>query len=174
MRDIDTIVIHCSATKHTRTDLNWVPAHLNRVPAHLDRAFIRKIHVEENGWSDIGYHWIITRSGTVQKARPVTQTGAHARGHNKTSIGICLMGGLYDNGLPSEGIGHFSIEQQLALAWMIDQSKHHFPITRVVGHRDLPDVKKACPCFSVEAFMRTLPAIVAKLEFSEYVPALQA
>jgi len=159
MRAINTIVIHCSATKHERND--------------LDRDFIRKVHVEENGWSDIGYHWIIRRDGTVQKGRMLGRGGAHAKGYNKTSIGICLMGGLHDNGLPSEGIDFFTLEQQLSLAWMIEQTKQHFPIDTVVGHRELPNVKKACPCFSVQRWLVSMPAIVAKLEFSEYQPALE-
>lgn len=172
MRHIDRIVIHCSATRHS--------------DAHLDRKFVRQLHVEGNGWSDIGYHWIITRAGVIQKARPLERAGAHAKGFNSTSIGICLMGGLADNSFPTEGFHYFSIDQQLALAWLVARTRDVFPDIslptskeptlnqpRILGHRDLPDVKKLCPTFNVKLFLETVPATMAKLDFSEWSPVME-
>ena len=52
---------------------------------------IRRIHVEENGWDDCGYHYIIRKDGTVEKGRPLNKRGAHARGRNRY-VGIALTG----------------------------------------------------------------------------------
>lgn len=159
MREINQIVIHCSATRHTDDN--------------IDRDEIRRMHVEGNGWSDIGYHWVIRRDGTVQKGRPLARSGAHAKGYNTYSIGICLIGGLADNGLPTEGIHHFTIEQQLSLAFLVNETRKHFNITSVVGHRELPDVKKLCPTFHVPLWLDTIPLMVAKMEFAEYHPVME-
>ena len=79
----DTIVIHCSAT-----------------PSTMDIGVekIREWHVDENGWDDVGYHYVVTRSGVLQSARPEEYQGAHATKVNWRSIGICLVGGSNSNG----------------------------------------------------------------------------
>lgn len=46
----------------------------------------------KRGWNDVGYHYFIKRDGTVQDGRKLEQVGAHCKGHNKDSIGICLHG----------------------------------------------------------------------------------
>ena len=77
MRDINSIIVHCS-------DSN--------IKSHDNIETIRKWHVDERGWSDIGYHYVITQDGVVHEGRPLSRRGAHARGHNVGSIGICLTG----------------------------------------------------------------------------------
>ena len=61
---------------------------------------IRKWHVDENKWSDIGYHDVIRRNGAIETGRPLEKPGAHAKGHNQNAIGICLVGGKADDGGP--------------------------------------------------------------------------
>ena len=82
-REIKYIVIHHSASPIDRT-----------TPER-----IRKWHVEDNGWSDIGYHYIIKNDATVYKARPENRRGAHSPPRNKDSIGICVVGN-YENEVP--------------------------------------------------------------------------
>ena len=76
MRKIDLIVIHCSATR----------AGKNYTAADIDRWH------RERGFSMIGYHFVVLRNGTVETGRPLTQPGAHCKGHNSTSIGVCYIG----------------------------------------------------------------------------------
>lgn len=71
------ITIHCSASDNGEP---W------------SAASIRKMHIEENGWSDIGYHLVIQPDGEVEKGRPLNEVGAHVSGHNKDNVGICLIG----------------------------------------------------------------------------------
>ena len=78
MRPINEIIIHCSATAEGKD---------------FKAADIRRWHVQGNGWKDIGYHFVIDLDGTVEVGRPVAQQGAHCTNHNKTTIGICYVGG---------------------------------------------------------------------------------
>ncbi len=82
------ITIHCSATK---------PKHDFSVDKLLD------LHVNQNGWSDIGYNFYITTDGRLHLCRPLNRSGAHVKGHNTGNIGICLEGGLNnDTGKPDD------------------------------------------------------------------------
>lgn len=83
MRMIDMIVVHCSATRSNR---------------RYTLEQLRHDHVAVNGWRDIGYHFYITLDGVVHPCRPIERMGAHARGYNAHSIGICYEGGLNENG----------------------------------------------------------------------------
>lgn len=78
MRKITDIVIHCADTPKGK---------------HFDIKDIRKWHVEERGWSDVGYHYVILLDGTIELGRPLETPGAHVKNHNSKSIGICYIGG---------------------------------------------------------------------------------
>lgn len=150
MRPIDTIVIHCSATKEG---------------VDLDVNDIRKMHLKR-GFNDVGYHFVITLDGKVQKGRPLSVIGAHAFKFNKTSIGICYIGGLSKMGVPKDTRTQ---EQLIALADLLrDLIQEVGTIKKIVGHRDLsPDLNgdgeidewewvKVCPCFDVDEFIEYL------------------
>ena len=131
MRTIETAVVHCSAT----------PPSMDKV----DSAEIRKWHVEENGWSDIGYHYIIPRDGRLQLGRPLNRAGAHVLGHNEKSIGICLVGGVDNNFNPDF---NYTIRQMRQLVLLLNNLQHEWELKSIYGHRDL-DSSKSCPCFDV-------------------------
>lgn len=129
-RLITMIVVHCSATRCNHS-------------YPVQQLF--HDHVEVNHWRYIGYHFYITRSGRVETTRPLERMGAHAKGHNAHSIGICYEGGLDEQGQIADTRTE---EQKKAMAKLIVQLKQQFPtILKVLGHRDLPGVQKACPCF---------------------------
>ena len=116
-------------------------------------------HTGARGFSGTGYHYYIRRSGAVHNARPIAQIGAHTRGYNHHSIGICYEGGLDAQGNPTDTR---TPEQRAVLRLLVEQLKRKFPAARVCGHRDLsPDTDgdgvvephewlKQCPCFEVE------------------------
>lgn len=133
MRDIRTIIIHCSDT-----------------PPEMDIGAeeIRGWHVQDNGWADIGYHGVIRRNGAVESGRKLDTPGAHCRGQNANSVGICLIGGRAANGQPEN---NFTPEQFAALARQIRGLKARWPDARVAGHCDF-DPGKACPCFDAGAW----------------------
>ena len=131
MRDIDYIVIHCAATKPSMD----VP--IERVKKwHLDR-----------GWSDIGYHYYITRDGEIHKGRKLSTIGAHVRGYNSKSIGICYEGGIDESGEPED---NRTKAQKKSLLTVVQILKFVFSGAIVQGHRDFPNVNKACPSFDAK------------------------
>lgn len=135
-RPVSRLVVHCAATQIGEDD-------------HVDAAEIRRWHLAK-GWSDIGYHYVIKRDGTVEIGRPIDQVGAHVRGHNTGSIGICLIGGYNADGLPSGPIdGLYTDAQMTALDKLLRDLRGYWPHARVMGHRDHPGTNKACPVFSV-------------------------
>ena len=129
MRKINRIIIHCSATK-TGEDIT--------------AETIRKWHTEGNGWSDIGYHYVIKLDGTIEEGRPESRIGAHVKGHNADSIGVCYVGG-YSNDMQPEDTR--TPEQKQSLKNLITELKHQYPDAEVFGHRDFTDLK-SCPCFN--------------------------
>ncbi|RHB28194.1 N-acetylmuramoyl-L-alanine amidase [Bacteroides nordii] len=149
MRKIDTIIIHCSATKawqdFTAKDIDsW----------HRKR-----------GFDGIGYHYVIRLNGKIEKGRNVEYPGAHCPDWNTRSIGICYIGGLDANGKPADTR---TKAQKRILYQLIRELQRDYPgVNLVIGHRDTsPDLNrngviepcefvKACPCFDVKEFMRT-------------------
>ncbi len=135
MRDINRIVIHCSATTPSMD---------------IGVGTIRGWHVLERGWSDVGYHFVITRDGQVQAGRPLERAGAHAKGYNKNSIGICYVGGLDKDFKPED---NRTDEQKIAMYQLIIELERRFNVDYIGGHCDLPKVTKACPSFDVKEWL---------------------
>jgi N-acetyl-anhydromuramyl-L-alanine amidase AmpD len=127
-RKIDLIVVHCSATRCNR------PFALEAVIAcHKAR-----------GFATIGYHYYVTRDGVVHAGRPLYQEGAHATGFNRRSIGVCYEGGLSPEGKPMDTR---TLLQKETLRKLLSRLKTDYPEAVILGHRDLPGVRKECPCF---------------------------
>lgn len=135
MRKIEQIVIHCADTP---------------VDMDIGAETIRRWHSdpkpEGNGWRDIGYHWVIRRDGTLDQGRKESVVGAHAGGHNRDSIGVCLVGGRGENG---NAQFNFTKAQLLTLFALQEDLAARYPGSKVVGHNDLS--KKPCPAFNVIA-----------------------
>lgn len=122
------LIVHCSATPEGRS---------------LDFESCREDHIRHRGFRDIGYHFYITRDGCIHRGRPLEQIGAHCKGHNRHSVGICYEGGLDARGQPADTR---TLEQRASLLALLRELKRVFPRALVVGHRDL-NPQKACPCF---------------------------
>ena len=129
-RKIKYIVVHCSATQPTMEG--------------IDAAAIDSWH-RAKGWSGIGYHFVITRAGEPELGRNIGKVGAHVKGHNANSIGICMVGGVDEYNDPE---CNFEEEQYVSLFELIKALKEVYPQAKVLGHRDFKGVKKACPCFN--------------------------
>lgn len=130
------IAIHCSATKPS-----------------LDVGVeeIRKWHLQR-GFKDIGYNRVIRRNGEWEQGREDDAVGAHVEGFNSVSFGLCLIGGVnYDN----EPEDNFTMEQMETLKQQIIELKEMYPNAIIQGHRDFPNVHKACPCFDVASWMES-------------------
>lgn len=135
MRLITSLIIHCS---DTYADMD------------IGADTIREWHVVGNSWSDIGYHYVICRSGLVEKGRDDEVVGAHAKGMNKNSIGICMVGGKAKG---NENPVNFTIAQWASLDHLVKALQDRYPDVEVIGHCDVPDSGKTCPNFNVKAWV---------------------
>lgn len=133
-RKIDLIVVHCSAT---RVSKNFTVEQLEA--CHKAR-----------GFKGIGYHFYITKDGILYPCRPENEIGAHARHYNAHSIGICYEGGLDENGKPADTR---TPEQKKTLEELLYSLSLSYPNAEILGHRDLPGVRKACPSFDVSSWL---------------------
>ena len=132
-RNISLIVLHCSAT---RVNQNFTIEQLEA--CHKAR-----------GFQTVGYHYYITKDGTLYPGRPESQMGAHAKGFNAHSIGICYEGGLDENGKPCNTL---TPEQTARINDVLARLHKLFPKAKIVGHRDLPGTTpKECPCFDAHS-----------------------
>jgi len=124
LRKINSIILHCSSSD---------------IPGHDNIETIRKWHVEERGWSDVGYGFYIRKSGQLEIGRPISKAGAHARGYNSNSVGICL-----------GGLKNFQKEQFLTLYQLSRNLIDIFGIEEngYFGH-NVVDANKTCPNFDV-------------------------
>ncbi len=130
MRTISKFIIHCSAT-----------------PEGSDYTVsqIRQWHLKQN-FKDIGYHYVIYRNGSIHAGRPVAQAGAHCRGHNANSIGICYIGGLAKNGKTPKDTR--TEAQKVAIEQLLKELHNRYPNATVHGHREF--AAKDCPSFDAK------------------------
>ena len=129
MRKITEIIIHCSATKEG----------MDFTVEDIDRWH------RQRGFSGVGYHFIIRLDGSINPGRSMYQIGAHCKGHNAHSIGICYVGGLSTDGKPKDTR---TAAQKASLRALVEQLKEEFPLATVHGHNEF--AAKACPCFDVQ------------------------
>jgi len=128
-RSINEIIIHCSASRHGITIKD------------IDRWH------KARGWDGCGYNIVIESDGRVGWGRDINTVGAHCKGHNSHSIGICMIGG--DDG---NKMYKFNSEQLKELKIVIEGIFMTYGVMPVVGHREY-NKHKTCPCFNVEEWM---------------------
>lgn len=128
-RAIDTLWVHCSATAEGKD---------------YTVADIRAWH-KQRGWSDIGYHYVVYRDGSIHVGRPVGQVGSHVAGHNTGSIGIVYVGGVSVDGKTAKDTR--TPAQRASLLWLAQRLVAKHGIKRVRGHNEV--AAKACPSFDV-------------------------
>ena len=141
MREINKIILHCTATPEgrdvsTETIRQW----------HLDR-----------GWSDIGYHYVVQRDGKIEKGRPEKKQGAHVRGHNKNSIGITYVGGCDSKMNPKDTRTEC---QKESLNSLILELMDCYPEATLHGHNEFS--AKACPSFDVQVEYKEIIELLNK------------
>ena len=135
MIKFNEIIVHCAATKPSMD---------------IGAEWIRKIHINEKKYRDIGYHFVIRRNGAQEEGRPIDKAGAHCKGHNSDTIGICMVGGLSETGRPQN---NFTPEQFQSIQMLIGYLKERYPtIVKLSGHNDYAN--RACPCFNVHEKLR--------------------
>lgn len=146
-RKINEIILHCTATpegkEHSNAEITiW---HKNR------------------GFNTIGYHYVIGLNGEVRPGRDINVIGAHCRGHNSHSIGVCYVGGLED--IPNIPISQLPAKdtrtpaQKKALVKLVKElmAKYNLTAEQIHGHYQYDN--KACPSFKIETFKQELKTL---------------
>lgn len=165
-RKITDIVVHCTATPEGK-DYNV--------------GDIRRIHIKDKGWADIGYHYVVRIDGTIEPGRDVNIIGAHVSGYNSHSIGVVYVGGVEGT---RDARGRIVAKtdsrdkpiakdtrteaQKNALLRLLMDLKKLYPGAVIKGHRDYsPDKNhngiiepkewiKSCPCFDAPSEYRNV------------------
>lgn len=128
-----TAILHCAAVSS-----NW---HVGKTAAEAVNT-IRGWHLQ-NGWKDIGYHYVIMPDGSVASGRPYDQDGAHTSGHNKNTVGILLVENVRVTAVKTFD-HYFTSSQRTALKALLKGLR----VTSVKGHNDY--AAKLCPGFTVK------------------------
>jgi len=128
MREINKIIIHCSATVEG---------------VNVSAATIKRWHVQGRGWSDIGYHYVIGIDGAIEYGRAINRAGAHVKGENEHSIGICYIGGLSEKKRAKDTRTE---AQKKALIKILKTLTHIYPNATIHSHFEFAN--KACPCYN--------------------------
>ena len=129
-RNIKEIIVHCSATAEGKD---------------FTVAQIRQWHLQR-GFTDIGYHYVIYRDGSVHVGRPEEVSGAHCTGHNTISIGVCYIGGCASDGKTPKDTR--TAAQKAALVKLLKELKVKYRNARIYPHYKFAN--KACPSFNAE------------------------
>lgn len=130
MRNIQFIAIHCTATAQNTKIEN-----------------IQNYWRQHLGWTTPGYHYIIKPSGEVVNLLPIDQVSNGVKGFNSQTINISYIGGVDANNKP---IDNRTLAQKKALLQILKNLKKQFPKATIQGHKDFPNVKKACPSFDAK------------------------
>lgn len=135
-RAINEIIIHCSATAEGK---DYTTSQIKQW--HLAR-----------GFSDIGYHWVIYRDGSIHQGRDESKVGAHCTGHNSYSIGVCYIGGCSTDGKTPKDTR--TENQKASLIKLLKELKMRYPKAKIYPHYKFAN--KACPCFDAEKEYKNL------------------
>lgn len=130
MRELKRIIFHCSATEDGKD---------------YTVETIRRWHTSPpRNWRDIGYHYVIYRDGSIHQGRPIDQQGAHTRGENADSVGICYIGGVRDG----KATDTMTMYQEIAWLKLVHSLRTVFGPLSIHGHNEYAN--KACPSFIVK------------------------
>lgn len=130
MRTINKIILHCTATPEGR---------------HTTVEDIRLWH-KAQGWSDIGYHYVVYLDGSIHTGRPIEVAGAHTKGLNKNSIGVVYVGGI--DAMNFKPKDTRTDKQKEALDCLLNELLGTYKGATLHGHNEF--AAKACPSFDVQ------------------------
>lgn len=176
MRPINLIVIHCSASPDSDSLFRGQAGKADfRNPAqvidewHQQRGFKRSEDFRKRqnpALVAIGYHYVIDRAGLVMTGRHLDEVGAHAKGYNQRSIGICMVGTESFSPAQWSSLSHLVTAEVARITQHNGPANRNNPLSKagairlaaergivICGHRDLPNVAKTCPGFDVEQWL---------------------
>lgn len=152
-RPIDYIAVHCTASREGQA---------------MTVEQIRAGH-KAQGWSDIGYHYVVTLDGRVHLGRDVDVAGAHVSGYNSNSIGISYVGGLENRpGVPYNRLKAKDTRtkaQKKALQNLLVCLRRLYPYAKIQGHRDFSPDRNGNGTIEPSEWIKACPSFDAKTEY---------
>ena len=139
MRTIKYIAVHCTATTQ-KTSISAIQSYWKN----------------QLGWKMPGYHFIVLPDGIVVQLLPIEEVSNGVKGFNSVLINIAYLGGVDAKNNP---LDNRTPQQKATLLELLKKYKKQFPKAINQGHRDFPNVKKACPSFDVKKEYQSLKAI---------------
>lgn len=130
MREIKFFAVHCTATSQ-KTSISAIQSYWKN----------------QLGWKMPGYHFIIMPDGTVVNLLPIEQVSNGVQGFNSVTINISYIGGVDANNTP---LDNRTPQQKSSILKLLKDLRQKFPTAKIQGHRDFPNVKKACPSFDAK------------------------
>lgn len=100
-----------------------------------------------------GYHFIVKPCGEIVQLLSIDKVSNGVKGFNSVSINISYIGGVDKQNKPKDTR---TPEQKEAILYKLRELKKHFPKAKIQGHRDFPNVKKACPSFDAKTEYQSL------------------
>lgn len=131
MRTIKYIVVHCTGGDQKQT------------VGDLRMEFKRK------GWKNPGYHYVVTADGVVYQLLDESKVSNGVKGYNSVSVNIAYTGGVAPDNI-HKYIDNRSEAQKRSLVVLLKKLRKSYPNAVIQGHRDFPNVAKACPCFNAK------------------------
>jgi len=135
-------------------NVSYIVIHYSATPVEMDVTSddIDTMH-KRRGFKEIGYHWYIRKNGSIEMGRDMSEpgrfeVGAHSKGENSVSVGICYEGGV-TKAKPDLGFDSRTPAQKKAMIELIGNMLDRFPGAVVKGHRDMPGAATQCPGFNV-------------------------
>jgi N-acetylmuramoyl-L-alanine amidase len=142
-RNIKFIVVHCTAT-----------------PTNTSIESIKSYWKNNLKWQNNGYHYIIQRDGTVVQITDELKIANGVAGYNTASIHLSYIGGVDKNDKP---IDNRTPAQKEAMFNLIIKLSNKYPQAEIKGHRDFPNVHKACPSFDVKQWLKNYEPTILKV-----------
>lgn len=139
MRTIKYIAVHCTATTQ-KTSISAIQSYWKN----------------QLGWKMPGYHFIVLPDGTAVQLLPIEEVSNGVQGFNSVLINIAYLGGVDAKNKP---LDNRTPQQKATLLELLKKYKKQFPKAIIQGHRDFPNVKKACPSFDAKKEYQSLKAI---------------
>lgn len=136
MRQIDKIIVHCTAGCQSNTAADIVSYHT------------RPKSRGGNGWKVAGYHYIIEASGKIVNTVPEATVSNGCYGQNQHAINVCYIGGVDTTDKKLPPLDNRTPEQKKSLLNLLKALRNKYPNARIYGHRDFAN--KACPSFDAK------------------------
>lgn len=138
--------------------LLYIQVHCTASPGELTKEWLHWFFRNERGWIKDGYNYVVHRDGKISSLNPINfdafvsydEISYGVRGRNAQSVHIAWTGGVDKYGKP---VDNRTVQQSASLAFLISEMYSIAPGLEVLGHKDNPGVKKACPSFDVQKEM---------------------